>query len=137
MKYLAEVFGNTTFAFIYHHSISGIISPVRPQRDTQKMFLYSNIVGALFLVTEGMLAWIAFAEYENPCTIDDVPKDQRDNYNDGFQFPCAVSGLYNQNFLKLPVLGQICNFYPLLNVAAVPILNITLRNNLLDVFPIK
>jgi len=30
MPYLAEVFGNTTFAFIYHHSISGIITPVRP-----------------------------------------------------------------------------------------------------------
>lgn len=66
-----------------------------------------------------------------------MPVDQRDDYKDGFTFPCAVSGLYNQNFLKLPVLGQICNFYPLLNVAAVPILNITLRNNLLDVFPIK
>jgi len=30
IKYLAQVFGNTTFVFIYHHSISGIIYPVRP-----------------------------------------------------------------------------------------------------------
>ena len=30
LPYLAEVFGNTTFAFIYHHSVSGIITPVRP-----------------------------------------------------------------------------------------------------------
>ena len=30
ISYLAEVFGNTTFVFIYHHSISGIIYPVRP-----------------------------------------------------------------------------------------------------------
>ena len=27
---LAQVFGNTTFVFIYHHSISGIVYPVRP-----------------------------------------------------------------------------------------------------------
>ena len=45
--------------------------------------------------------------------------------------------LYNQNFLDLPFVGQVCNFYPMLNVAAVPILNITLRNNLLDALPIK
>ena len=69
------------------------------------MFLYSNIIGAMFLVTEGMLAWIAFAGYDNPCTIEDVPKDQKDNYHDGFTFPCGVSALYNQNFLKIPVLG--------------------------------
>lgn len=30
IKHLAQVFGNTTFVFIYHHSISGIIYPVRP-----------------------------------------------------------------------------------------------------------
>ena len=48
-----------------------------------------------------------------------------------------MSGLYNENFLGLPGIGQICNFYPMLNIAAVPILNITLRNNLLEVLPIK
>lgn len=37
----------------------------------------------------------------------------------------------------MPFVGQVCNFYPMLNVAAVPILNITLRNNLLDALPIK
>ena len=30
LPHLAQVFGNTTFVFIYHHSISGIIYPVRP-----------------------------------------------------------------------------------------------------------
>ena len=30
IKHLANVFGNTTFVFIYHHSISGVIYPVRP-----------------------------------------------------------------------------------------------------------
>lgn len=30
IKQVAKVFGNTTFAFIYHHSISGIIYPIRP-----------------------------------------------------------------------------------------------------------
>ena len=144
LPYLAEVFGNTTFVFIYHHSVSGIITPVRPQKSIKNMFLYSNIIGSLFLVTEAMLAWIAFASLTAPCVIEDLDgvsstpsQEDKDKFNDTHEFPCKVSGLYNQNFLDLPVLGQICNFYPMLNVAAVPILNITLRNNLLDVVPIK
>jgi len=30
LKHVANVFGGTTFCFIYHHSISGIIYPIRP-----------------------------------------------------------------------------------------------------------
>jgi len=58
------------------------------------MFLYSNIIGALFLVTEGMLAWVAFAGLNNPCVKLDLRKDE-DPPADGYTFPCRVSGLYN------------------------------------------
>jgi len=64
-----------------------------------------------------------------------IPKD--DHTSPPAHFPCAVADLYNENFLGIPVLRAVCNFYPLLNIAAVPILNITLRNNLMDVIPIK
>lgn len=30
VKALATVFGNTVFVFIFHHSISGIVFPIRP-----------------------------------------------------------------------------------------------------------
>lgn len=30
LKSLATVFGNTVFIFIYHHSVPGIIYPIRP-----------------------------------------------------------------------------------------------------------
>ena len=130
MQALAQVFGNTTFVFIYHHSVSGIIYPVRPQKHVRKMFLISNIVGSLFLCTEALLAYFAFSGLKNLCSNDDDPSFKP-------TFPCKVNSLYNENFLGLPGIGQICNFYPMLNVAAVPILNITLRNNLLDALPIK
>lgn len=89
------------------------------------MFLYSNIIGTIFLLAEAWLAYFAFAARPTHCDDKDV------------EFPCAVSELYNENFLKIPVVGQITNFYPMLNIAAVPILNISLRNNLLDLLPIK
>jgi hypothetical protein len=99
---------------------------VRPQKNIHRMFLYSNIIGAIFLATEALLAYFAFSGLPNLCTDKDQP-----------HFPCKVSNLYNENFLNLPGIGQICNFYPMLNIAAVPILNITLRNNLLDAIPIN
>lgn len=89
------------------------------------MFLYSNIIGSIFLLCEAWLAYFAFAARPTKCTGDNA------------EFPCKVAPLFNENFLKIPVIGQIANFYPMLNIAAVPILNITLRNNLLDLFPIK
>jgi hypothetical protein len=133
IKYLAKVFGNTTFIFIYHHSISGIIYPVRPQKEVKKMFLYSNIIGTSFLVVEAILAYMAFGALDSFCVAD--PNDPASEKE--VKFPCRVSDLYNENFLNLPGIGQICNFYPLLNIAAVPVLNITLRNNLLDVLPVR
>jgi hypothetical protein len=91
------------------------------------MFLISNILAALILGIEAFLAYFAFSSLTNDCDPDQGRA----------QFPCAINGLYNKNFLDLPVIGQLCNFYPMLNVAAVPILNITLRNNILDVIPVK
>lgn len=83
------------------------------------MFLIANIVGALLLFAEAQLAWTAFSGLPNKC--DSEPAI----------FPCAVAPLFNENFQNIPVIGQICVFYPMLNVAAVPVLTITLRNNIM------
>lgn len=63
LPYLANVFGNTVFAFIFHHSTAGIVVPVRPQTSVRRMVVYSHIVGSLFLGIEGFLAWLAFGEF--------------------------------------------------------------------------
>jgi hypothetical protein len=39
--------------------------------------------------------------------------------------------------MGIPFVGQYVNFYPLLNVSSVPVLTITLRNNIMEVLPIK
>lgn len=137
LPYIAKVFGNTTFAFIYHHSVAGIVYPVRPQKSIAPMFMWSNIIGAIFLCVEAMLAWLAFGALTNPCVEPDDWTTTHPNTPFIEKFPCATSGLYNENFLALNGISQIVNFYPMLNIAAVPILNITLRNNLLEVLPIK
>jgi hypothetical protein len=87
------------------------------------MFLYSHIIGSSLLAIEGFLAWLAFSGLPNKCTTN--------------VFPCQIADLFNENFVNLPFIGQVCNFYPMLNVSSVPVLTITLRNNLMEVIPIK
>jgi hypothetical protein len=120
---VANAFGGTVFVFIFHHSISGIVYPIRPQSNVKPMFLYSHIIGSSLLAIEGFLAWLAFSGLPNKCTSN--------------KFPCQIADLFNENFVNLPFIGQVCNFYPMLNVSSVPVLTITLRNNLMEVIPIK
>ena len=89
MKSLATVFGNTAFVFIFHHSITGIVYPIRPQSEIRNMFFVSHIVGASLLALEGFLAYLAFSGLHNNCDT----------------FPCAVQPLFNENFLNIPVIG--------------------------------
>lgn len=86
------------------------------------MFLYSHIIGASLLGLEGLLAYLAFSGIKRDCS-------------EGY--PCKIQDLFNENFVNIPFIGQVCNFYPMLNVSSVPVLTITLRNNLMEVLPIK
>lgn len=46
----------------------------------------------------------------------------------------SLKTLYNVNFLDIPFIGHVVNFYLLFNIAPFPILTMTLRNNLIKVF---
>lgn len=73
LSHIANVFGGTVFVFIFHHSISGIIFPIRPQKDIRPMFLYSHIIGTVLLGVEGILAYLAFSGLPNECNGKDYP----------------------------------------------------------------
>jgi hypothetical protein len=88
------------------------------------MFLYSHIIGAIALAIEGTLAYLAFSGYTEKCA-------------DTGGAPCRIEDLFNKDFVNIKVVGPLCNFYPMLNVSSVPVLTITLRNNLMQVVPIK
>lgn len=51
------------------------------------------------------------------------------NVNDS-SFPCKIGDLISTTLLSIPVLGPIINFYPILNIATVPVIIITWRNNI-------
>jgi len=87
------------------------------------MFLTSHVIGTFLLGLEGLMAFIAFSGIDHECGKG--------------SYPCKVAKLFNENFVNIPFIGQVCNFYPMLNVSSVPVLTITLRNNLMEVVPIK
>lgn len=115
LTHASNLFANTVFIFVAHHSIAGIVKPVRPQKSLYSILFYSFAIGGAVLWVESALAAIAFTRVTN---------------SNCDTFPWEIQSLYNENFTALPFIGQVCNFYPALNVAAVPILTITLRNNL-------
>lgn len=137
LPFIANVFGNTVFAFIFHHSTAGIVVPVRPQTGIRRMLITSHIVGATFLGILGLTAWMSFGKF-NALKGDDTkcPKVGDKDFPEGFP-DCTIKNLYNENFLDIIFIGQVVNFYPFLNTAAAPILAITLRNNLFEALNLK
>ena len=69
------------------------------------------------------MAFLAFSGLPNSCSTH--------------IYPCKIEDLFNKNFVTIPVVGALCNLYPMLNVSSVPVITITLRNNLMQVVPIK
>ena len=68
-----NLFGSTLFIFICHHSISGIISPVRPQRHVKYMFPTSFVLGGACLFIQAVLATFAFGNKSLPTDKNEFP----------------------------------------------------------------
>ena len=68
------------------------------------MFITANVVASILLFSEGFLAYLAFSGLSNSCTPDKLP----DGTVPETEFPCEVAELFNENFMGIPVLGQIC-----------------------------
>lgn len=77
----ASIFGNVVFAFLSHHSLPGIMKPVRPEASIKKVLFWGYVCGCLIMILVAITAVFAFGDLTNSC--DD-------------NFPCAL---------------QVCNFF--------------------------
>ena len=64
----ANMFGNTVFAFLMHHSIPGILCPLRPEHKLKKTVVLAYSVGAFLLLSVCITAMMAFGDLENDCS---------------------------------------------------------------------
>ena len=61
LAHASNLFANTVFIFVVHHSIAGIIKPVRPQTSVYSILFNSFALGWAVLWIESLLAALAFS----------------------------------------------------------------------------
>ncbi|CAD8203122.1 unnamed protein product [Paramecium octaurelia] len=107
---LPQMISTAIFAFLMHHSSPGMLRPVRPTSAIRKIIFISFIFGLLTFLFVCLTAIWAFP------------------FKD-----LAAASFYNQLFNQgnLKWAYYIISFYMFLNIAALPVLTITIRKNLM------
>jgi len=112
---------NILFTTFMHHSLSGIVYPLRPQSQIKKSFLISYGLQTFSTILHCALALLAFGDRTNECN----------------KFPCEIRDIFNLTYLSLPVVGPLVQFFPALAIAVFPVITITLRNNIMQIIGIS
>ena len=116
---ITVMIGNSLFVFMSHHSIPGMVENFTPQRRLVKLLIIGYIFSLIFIVLYSYIGLFAFSNPDYPC-------------DKNADFPIAIQSTFSSNFLGLPVVGYIINYYPILNVITSGMQLITLRNNILE-----
>jgi len=110
-----ELLGMAVFAFMCHHSIPSVILPLRDKRKTLQVVLVDYVIVLLYN------SIIVFSAVLNkPAS--------------------AISQLYTLNFSQhsVTILAKFLSLYPVFTLSSsFPLICITLRNNLMALFPIS
>ena len=116
---ITVMIGNSLFVFMSHHSIPGMVENFTPQKRLIKLLIIGYIFSLLFIVLYSYVGLFSFSNPEYSC-------------DKNHEFPIAIQSTFSSNFLGLPVIGYIINYYPILNVITSGMQLITLRNNILE-----
>ena len=116
---ITVMIGNSLFVFMSHHSIPGMVENFTPQKRLVKLLIIGYIFSLIFIVLYAYVGLFAFSNPEFSC-------------DKNHEFPIAIQSTFSSNFLGLPVIGYIINYYPILNVITSGMQLITLRNNILE-----
>eukprot|EP01029_Cantina_marsupialis_P031288 TRINITY_DN89432_c0_g2_i1.p1 TRINITY_DN89432_c0_g2~~TRINITY_DN89432_c0_g2_i1.p1 ORF type:complete len:496 (+),score=125.37 TRINITY_DN89432_c0_g2_i1:154-1488(+) len=115
---LSWLFGNCVFSAMIHHSVPGLVSPIRPQAHMKRSIFRGYSLGLIVYLVLCSSAMFAFGNIVNPkCIHSDA---------------CTVQDMYNLNFstFHLKWIAKFLNIYPTLAVATYPLVAVTLRNNI-------
>eukprot|EP00026_Physarum_polycephalum_P008418 Phypoly_transcript_08502.p1 GENE.Phypoly_transcript_08502~~Phypoly_transcript_08502.p1 ORF type:complete len:470 (+),score=23.36 Phypoly_transcript_08502:93-1502(+) len=128
MSGLPNLFGLAVYAFMCHHSLPSIITPVTNKKGIHKVMGLDFLFVFLAYITLCLTAQFAFGTETNPtCT-----RESR-----GF-VPCTIQQLYNLNFASynVRVIADFLALYSLFTLTTnYPLIAITLRNNVLLAVP--
>lgn len=63
----AAIFGNVVFAFLSHHSLPGILKPIRPETSIKKVIFWGYVCGCIIMYMVALTAVLAFGDLTNKC----------------------------------------------------------------------
>eukprot|EP01029_Cantina_marsupialis_P007347 TRINITY_DN181246_c0_g1_i1.p1 TRINITY_DN181246_c0_g1~~TRINITY_DN181246_c0_g1_i1.p1 ORF type:complete len:468 (-),score=108.41 TRINITY_DN181246_c0_g1_i1:242-1645(-) len=112
--------GNAIFSFMLHHSIPGLVSPIRPSRKIKPAIFVGYIIGVVLYIILCGSAMFAFGDIADPKCLDHNSE------------ACKIQDMYNLNFASfhLQWVAKFLNVYPTMMVAIFPLIAITTRNNI-------
>mmetsp|Transcript_4655 Transcript_4655/g.7559 ORF Transcript_4655/g.7559 Transcript_4655/m.7559 type:complete len:481 (+) Transcript_4655:61-1503(+) len=121
---LPSLFGNAAFTFMIHHSIPGLVFPLRRHASSAKVIGTTYLGSYAIYMVLGLLALWSFGD-EQWAKCPNTPSH-----------PCEIQGLFNQNFASADWqwAAKFIVCYPVLVVSVFPLVAITLRNNLKAAF---
>lgn len=117
---LPALFGNAAFIFMIHHSIPGLVFPLRRHKDSFRVIAWSYFIGYTLYLILCLLALLSFG------SVDFRHCKNKPSHR------CEIQGLFNTNFASYDYrwAAEMLLLYPLLVVSVFPLVAITLRNNL-------
>lgn len=123
---IASLYGNIVFTFMTHHSLPGLLSPIRPMSKIKTVLFFSLAFCCAAYVLLCTFAMLAFWN---------APENVSDRCGDNTE-PCQIMKTYNINFSSYHVkwIGDYIEGYPLLMLMLFPLIAITLRNNVRDFY---
>lgn len=110
---LPDFLANSMFAFICHHSIPAILSPVMPESRIKHINILSFSSSFVFII---LICYTGIMAFGDSIVGDD--KDELRYYNYNFENGAKITYYF-------------ASFYMFLNIAALPVLIIVIRNNLM------
>lgn len=120
---IGSIFGTAVYSFMCHHSIPGIIGPLKDKSALTWIFALDYIVILLANLLLCVSALVAFGNAPNSTC--DSGSDQ----------PCQIQDLFTLNFVSYHVkaIGDFLVLFPVFTLtSSFPLIAITLRNNLKD-----
>ncbi|KAL0481535.1 hypothetical protein AKO1_012338 [Acrasis kona] len=122
-KGLAVLFGSSIYAFMCHHSLPAIVSPIKSKKGLSLLFF--GDFGFIF-ITYTVLCWVALFAF-NDAKLDTCPNRITPGP------ACQIQDMFHLNFTtyKFQPLAAFISLFPVFTLTTnYPLIAITLRNNL-------
>jgi len=129
---IPNLFGACIYSFMCHHSLPSLVTPISPKRHIYRLFTSDYVIVAGFYLLLAFTGIFAFPVLNDLYTLNFIP-DRCSSLNDstGIHHYSSDGG----SDVASQVMGYFLSLFPVFTLStSFPIITITLRNNLKQLF---